>query len=397
MSHLRSNRFRSLCLVLSTLVSLPSTADACCFLPLLDPFHWLHGCSRNYGPGNCGGYGGYGDPMAGQRFIDDWFGYGYLRNQQGTLGHYPGRPFGCYQPAYQGLMNPCAPCAPAMPMPGPMVAPMPAPMMPMQVPTMHEPCFDPCQSPCDNPCMPTPMVAPMPSYGQFPRARRARVPRRVQRRMQPQFAMPGPMYSAPMMPMQMGDMSGGCDGGCGGSMDGSMMMPTEGMVMDGGMMPDMNMTAPDSGCCGGDIGMDGSAMTMPQDYSSCMPDCGTMPYTGMSQWYGGAGISTMPSQTRRQTHLINQFERRFNRTLRTPRQRRMSPGMSWPGTMGWTPQMSPMTWQSGYNSMPGYDNMQAAMSYDDYGYDTAMYAPGYGQPMQYSTAMQPQMAVPMQA
>lgn len=391
MSCLTSLRFRSVCLVLGLLCSLPSTASACCFLPLLDPFHWLFGCSRHYGPGHLGGYGGYGNPHATHRFIDDWLGYGYLRNQQGTLGHYPGRPFGCYQPQYPGMLDPCAPCAPVMP--APMVAPMQQPMMPMPMPTMHEPCFDPGQIPCEDPCMPMPLVMQMPGYPQVPgyarRPRRVRVPRRQRMLMQPQFMMPGPMSSAPMMSMPMMDM--GCDSCCDG---GVSAMPYDESMGQSVIAPDAGGVA-DSGCCGGAMGLDASAMMMAPDYASCMPDCDMMPYTTMSQWYApGPGLTTMPSLTRRQTRIVNQFERRFMRTLRTPRSRHMPYGSAWPGTMGWTPQMAPMTWQSGYNTMPGYGPMQAALPYDDYGYESAMYDDGYGYPMPYQTAMTPPM--PMQ-
>ncbi len=155
-------RFRTLILTVALLLtSTPSMAN------LLDPFHW-HNYNQGYGaypvndPAYAHHYGTY-------RLIDDWLGYGYLRNQEGTYGHYPFRgwnwgglgggsnwkggwdlglfgwnwdwgwglnPGGVgwnynwggrlgwpqggngsqfYQPSYQGLLNPCPPIAPVYP------------------------------------------------------------------------------------------------------------------------------------------------------------------------------------------------------------------------------------------------------------------------------------------
>ena len=71
-------RIRTLFLTVALLCGLSSTASACCFIPLLDPFHWLFGCSSGYGPGQyCGPGYGYGQP----------YGHGY-----GNRGWHGGNP-----------------------------------------------------------------------------------------------------------------------------------------------------------------------------------------------------------------------------------------------------------------------------------------------------------------
>ena len=350
-------RIRTLFLTVALLCGLSSTATACCFIPLLDPFHWLFGCSGGYGHGHfCGpgygygqqygnGYGGWhgGNPYATQRFIDDWLGYGYLRNQQGTLGHYPGRPFGCYQPLFPRLFAPCAPCAPALAMQGPMVAPLQAPMMmPAPMPTMHNPCFDPCQQPCMDPCLPAPMVQcqpmPVPVTTWRPmtvdRGHWARVwvPRPIT------TMVPQTHYTtaAPMMDQ-------GCGDDCGSAVGGDY-----GTMMQGTMMPGMNVpgASSDAGCCGseGDVmhGMPSnmtpavpqSTMMMSPGMNSWSPQYATAPYTSMSRWYpapssaawspmgaypsfagGNSSLSAMPMQSGRLLRISRRDSRRMSSQL----------------------------------------------------------------------------------
>ncbi len=134
-------RIRTLLLTVALLCSTTSTASACIYIPILDPFYWLFGgCGYGCGGASGGGYGyvnngnsyGYGpNPYGVSRCIDDWLGYGYLRNQEGTLGHYPGRPISCYHPVFPRILNPCAwfapcplfaPCGPPYGIAAPMVA-----------------------------------------------------------------------------------------------------------------------------------------------------------------------------------------------------------------------------------------------------------------------------------
>ena len=351
---------RTLFLTVALLCGLSSTARACCFIPLLDPLHWLFGCSGGYGPGQyCGpgygygqpygngyGYGGWhgGNPYAAQRFIDDWLGYGYLRNQQGTLGHYPGRPFACYQPLFPRLFAPCAPCAPTLAMQGPMVAPLQAPMMmPAPMPTMHNPCVDPCQQPYTDPCLPAPMVQcqpmPVPVTTWRPMTvdrghwTRVWVPRPITTMVpQTQYMSAAPMMQAPMMDQ-------GCGNDCGGAVGQDY-----GTMMQGTMMPGMNIPgAPsDAGCCGSEgeavqeMPMNGvpaspqSTMMMSPGMNSWSPQYAAAPYTSMSRWYsapsssawspmggypsfanGNSSLSTMPLQAGRRQRLARRDSRRM--------------------------------------------------------------------------------------
>lgn len=230
-------RIRTLLLTVALLCGMTSTASAC-LPPILNPFCWLFGCGYGYGGYGYGydygyGYGQAANPYASYRVIDDWLGYGYLRNQEGTLGHYPGRPFGGYQPWFPGLFHPCPPPAPAFAMPGPMVAPMP-------MPTMHNPCWDPCQSQCADPCMPAPMVQcqPVPVTTWSPVTvdrghwQRVWVPRPVTTMVpRTQYMAPPAMMSAPMMDSGCGD---DCFGGSTGMMPGMSSEPgccgSEGMM-----------------------------------------------------------------------------------------------------------------------------------------------------------------------
>lgn len=83
---------RSILLSVTLFSVLSSAAEACFFFPLFDPLNWCVG---------------HHNPYATYRVIDDWLGYGYLRGQQnGSLGHYPGRPWNCYTPMYPQLSRP---------------------------------------------------------------------------------------------------------------------------------------------------------------------------------------------------------------------------------------------------------------------------------------------------
>lgn len=314
-------RFRTLILTVALLLtSTPSIAN------LLDPFHW-HNYNQGYGaypvndPAYAHHYGTY-------RLIDDWLGYGYLRNQEGTYGHYPFRgwnwgglgggsnwkggwdlglfgwnwdwgwglnPGGVgwnynwggrlgwpqggygsqfYQPSYQGLLNPCPPIAPAYPpmMQQPIVQAPPmqfAPQMPM-----GDPCCDPCMDCCD-PCMgmqqmPVPVQTWRPVVVDRGHWQRVWVPRPVTTMVpQMQYMMP----QAPMMPM----MNSGCDD-CGGSVAPMM----QGSVMQGTMMPEMSG---DSSCCGNEgssgVMMPGTAAPIPEQ-TMMMP--GYYPQVAMNQY-----------------------------------------------------------------------------------------------------------------
>jgi hypothetical protein len=273
-------RIRTLLLAVALVCGLSSTASACCFIPLLDPFHWLLGCNCGYG-----GHGGlHGNPHATHRFIDDWLGYGYLRNQQGTLGHYPGRPFQCYQPLFPRLFAPCAPCAPALAMPGPMVAPLAPPIMPGP---MYNPCYDPCEMPCEDPCqsMPVPVTTWRPMTVDRGHWARVWVPRPITT-MVPQTQY---MQGVPIMNSGWGDDC--CaDDCCGAGNEGY-----------DSMMPGMNLPGATSepGCCGseGDAWQSAPANAVPATPETTMwtptqnawaPQYAMNPYSSMGRAYPAA-------------------------------------------------------------------------------------------------------------
>lgn len=207
-------RIRTLLLTVALLCSMTSISSACIYIPILDPFYWLFGgCGYGAGGVSGGGYGyvnngnssGYGpNPYGVSRCVDDWLGYGYLRNQEGTLGHYPGRPVSCYNPVFPCLLNPATwfpPCplfAPYTPF-GPacgVTAPMVAPLAPpIQVPYQPYPAM--------------PYQQPMPFQGQCQNGAPWQLP-------MPQFAAPrfaAPQYAMPRAPMpQMFNQYGGMYG-----------------------------------------------------------------------------------------------------------------------------------------------------------------------------------------
>lgn len=332
-------RIRTLLLTVALLCSMTSTASAGIYIPILDPFYWLFGGCGGYNGGdygyvNTGNSYGYGpNPYGVSRCIDDWLGYGYLRNQQGTLGHYPGRPISCYHPVFPRLLNPCswfAPCPLFAPygsscgMTAPMVAPlapaMPAPyQMPYQaqwqnqgqwqmpMPGMVNPYGGNCNDPCASQCMPQPMMQyqpaplPMTSWQPMPvrrgRLRRAWLHRRRAMMMpQTQYVMSAPAMQMPMMPMMpnpmmdsgcCGDYGGsfgddcGCGGDTAGMMPGSEYMPGA-ELMQGSGYPEMNSG---SGCCGSDGGLpqseyESGTPAVPQ--STMLMSPGSMPMSQMS-------------------------------------------------------------------------------------------------------------------
>ena len=120
-----------------------SSARACFFFPLFDPLNWCIG---------------HQNPYATRRVIDDWLGYGYLRGQQnGSLGHYPGRPWGCYAPSYPRLFNP-------MPMAAPCINPLAIrqPFAPMPTAPLYS---GPIYQQPTMPFMPQPWNAPAADCG----------------------------------------------------------------------------------------------------------------------------------------------------------------------------------------------------------------------------------------
>ncbi|MEZ6041095.1 MAG: hypothetical protein R3C20_11350 [Planctomycetaceae bacterium] len=148
---------KPLLLALTVLTVVSNSANACIYCPLLNPFSWFHDPN----------------PYATRRVIDDWLGYGYLRgNQDGSLGHYPGRPFSCYTPWFSGLtspppaMNPCF-VPRTIPQPAPVWRPPallgPQMMQPQMMPQpgFSQPAFSqPGCSQC-SPMMAAPLQAPL--------------------------------------------------------------------------------------------------------------------------------------------------------------------------------------------------------------------------------------------
>jgi len=296
-------------LTVALLCSMTPTASACIYIPILDPFYWLFGgCGYGCGGASGGGYGyvnngssyGYGpNPYGVSRCVDDWLGYGYLRNQEGTLGHYPGRPISCYNPVFPRILNPFAwfapcplfaPCGPSCgivaPMVAPMVTPFPPPMqgqcqipyprMPYQqqwqmpMPQMMNPYPGNCNDPCASQCMPQPMMQCQPVQVPVTTWRpvtvdrghwqRVWVPRPVTTMVpQTQYVNSAPAMQMPQMPM-MGSpmMDSGCGDNCGGmgNMMPDTMMPGFDMMQGAEMMQGAGYPNMDSGpgCCGSDGG-----------------------------------------------------------------------------------------------------------------------------------------------
>ncbi len=344
-------RIRTLLLTVALLCSMTSNSNACIYIPILDPFYWLFGgCGYGAGGASGGGYGyvnngnssGYGpNPYGVSRCVDDWLGYGYLRNQQGTLGHYPGRPVSCYHPVFPCLLNPATwfpPCplfapytpfGPSYGVTAPMVAPL-APQMPMPyqqpmpfqgqyqnaapwqmpMPQMVNPYGGMYGNACGPQCMPQQQCMPQPMMQcqpiQVPVTtlrpvtvdrgywQRVWVPRPVTTMVpQTQIMTSTPAMQMPYMQNQfmgspMMDSGCGCDGGgdcdCGGSV-GEMMPGAD--IMQGSGYPDMNSG---SGCCGSEGGM------MDQNFESVVPSApqGTViPQSTMMMSPGSMTMSRM--------------------------------------------------------------------------------------------------------
>ncbi len=238
-----SGRRITLLAVLIFIVS-SQAATAC---GLLCPLYWLFGCQHIH-PGYAGAHGNayQNEPYASWKVIDDWLGYGYLRNQNGTHGHYPGnwyrnlhhgygqtQPALAWQPQLQG--NYPAPVAPAAPQP------------------LYAPAWDPCCDPCGS--MPPLAVMPQP---------------------QPQYYQPQPQYYQPQPWMQTAPMMAGtvhageCCDTCGSVSSAS----------PGCGAPVMQNAAPsgDCGCAGGS----------PDSFTQPLPPVSMMsPYGVPQQWNSG--------------------------------------------------------------------------------------------------------------
>lgn len=330
-------QIRTLLLAVALICSMTSTSSACIYIPILDPFYWLFGgCGYPYSGGGSYGYVnngstyGYGpNPYGVSRCIDDWLGYGYLRNQEGTLGHYPGRPISCYCPVFPRLLNPCAwfppcplfaPCGPVCGITPPMVAPLAPPMpypgqwqMPQApMPAMMNPYGDNCNDPCGSQCMPQPMVQCQPAPVPVTTWRPVTVDRgnwqRVWVSRPVTMMVPQTQYVTPAMQMPMMGppaMDTGCGDSCGmgNLMPGTEYMPGNEMIQGTGY-PDMNSG---SGCCGSDSGFSQQGFqsgtpAVPQSTMLMAPGSMTMsqmsmaqaawrqphniaPYSSMSRWY----------------------------------------------------------------------------------------------------------------
>lgn len=225
---------RTLLLTVALLSTVPSSADAGCCIPIFDPFHWLFGCGGYQG---CCPQPAYGNPG-----------------------------FGGYQPAYPGVMQPCAPCAPAYPLQG-LFRPVPAPAIFQQA---LDPCGVQCQPMMAYQPQPMPMAMPM-----------------VQ-----QYMPPAPMMAAPAM---------GCDSGCGG-------------MQQAAMMPEMAapMMAAEPGCCGDAGPMMGGYPQPAMAYSGYgMQNWAAAP-PAMAWTPQGSGLFVRPRIARRDTRRMIRTWRRMD-------------------------------------------------------------------------------------
>ena len=316
---------RTLLLTVALLSTVTSSANAGCCIPIFDPFHWLFGC---------GGYQGCCPPPACCN---------------------PG--FGGYQPAYPGVMQPCAPCAPAYPLQG-LFRPVPAP-------AIFQHAWDPCGSQCQ------PMMAYQPQ--QIPMAQ--------------QYLPPAPMMAAPAM---------GCDAGCGG-MEQIAMMPEMAPPMIGSPM-----MAADPGCCG-DAGQMMDAYPQPamaysgygmQNWAAAQPAMAwAPPGPGYPGWArdsslppSGLGLLVRPRIARRDTRRMIRTWRRMDIPNMYGGNNRRGPLLV-PRPYAYPMPMSP---QAGY--APGY----APAAYPQMMYSQPMDPMAYSQmPVHPQTAYQNQ-PMPMQ-
>ncbi|MEY3459125.1 MAG: hypothetical protein RL215_2282 [Planctomycetota bacterium] len=198
-----SVRIRVLLLAIAAALYPGETASACPGCLLLSPFRWLFGCDQYHGCGLV-------NPHNCNRVIDDWLGYGYLRNQQGTLGHYPGnwyrqphphQAFGWHGGGVvaggYGMMQPAMG---PLPMSQPMMMPMP---MPMSAGPIYSGSWDPC---CE---MSVPMMSGAGWGGDC---------------CDP-CGGGTVMYGAPVAPQMMYEGSSGGDCGCSGGSGGTLVTP----------------------------------------------------------------------------------------------------------------------------------------------------------------------------
>lgn len=196
---------RSLLLAIAAALLPAQSASACGGCLLLSPFRWLFGCDHY-----CGG--SLATPHNCNRFIDDWFGYGYLRNQQGTLGHYPGTWYRQGHAWHGRQPQPYPAITGGYGMPGPAMIPQPIPSAPI-----YNPCWDPCAGMAPQ----TPVMAgPVWTGGDC---------------CDPCGGGSTVMYGAPGPAQMIHDGSTGSDCGCSGGHSGSYTLPPG--VPPAGMLP----------------------------------------------------------------------------------------------------------------------------------------------------------------
>ncbi|MFM8474388.1 MAG: hypothetical protein ACKOEO_01150 [Planctomycetaceae bacterium] len=225
---------RSLLLAIAAVLLPAQSASACGGCLLLSPFRWLFGCDHY-----CGG--ALATPHNCNRFIDDWFGYGYLRNQQGTLGHYPGNWYRQGHAWHGRPLQPYPVITGGYGIPGPAIMPQLIPSAPI-----YNPCWDPCAGMA--PQTPVVMQPPMP----YP---------------QPQWTAPVPVMAGPVW------TGGDCCDPCGG---GSTVM--YGAPGPAQMIHD-NSSGSDCGCSGGHS----ASYTLPPG----VPPAGMLPQQPVSWQTGG--------------------------------------------------------------------------------------------------------------
>lgn len=425
-------RIRTLLLTVALLCSMTSTSSACIYIPILDPFYWLFGgCGYGAGGAGGGGYGyvnngnssGYGpNPYGVSRCVDDWLGYGYLRNQEGTLGHYPGRPGSCYHPVFPCLLNPAtwfppcplfAPYAPFGPSCGataPMVAPLAPPMQVPYQPYQRMPYQAmPYQGQCQNAApwqMPRPHVAaprlPMPQMvnpygGMYGNAYDAQC--------MPQQCMPQPMMQCqpvqvPVTTMRPVTIDRGYWQRVWVSRPVTTMVPqtqyvTSAPAMQMPMMQNQFMGSPmmDSGCgcdvggdcdCGGSMGnmMPGGDMMQGTGYpemNSGPGCCGSE--GGMMQQNFESGVPTVPQSTMMMSPDSMTMSQSQMSRMQMSRMSMGQPGniapyssMSrWYSNPGYTPQFSNPAYARTMSARPAYGTaMNVQMQPRNYSGTTAM-------------------------
>jgi hypothetical protein len=231
--------------LLAVLIFIASSqaATAC---GLLCPLYWLFGC-QHINPGYAGAYGNawQNEPYASWKVIDDWLGYGYMRNQNGTLGHYPGN-------WYRNMHHGYGQAQPALAWQPQLQGNYPAPVAPVAPQPLYAPTWDPCCDPCGSMPPLAMMPQPQPQYYQ-----------------QPQFYQPQPWMQAG--PIMAGTVFGGeCCDTC-----GSVSAEAPGCAA-----PVMQEAAPssDCGCAGGS----------PGSYTQPAPPVTMMsPYGVPQQWNSG--------------------------------------------------------------------------------------------------------------